>query len=396
MVIEENYQGKLVSVFLIFWLFWFSYNQFNGYTLDSKTIFLIFLTLFAFTIGWAFRKRKKKTIAILNPKRYYKVSWLFRIVVVINIFLSVVSIAFIYHNGFDIRSLVFTSTGLFDSMGITFFINNFIKPLTYATIIISVTVSIEGKNFINYGYLLLFLLSISTLGRFPLYFMIYIYAISRIINKKHQSIVKRKRNFIKILSLILVIGLILYLAWELQISKMEFEGRNLDAFEIIKKYLLNYHIIGFHMLDHFVLSGSNKYVFPTTSLGQIGWYLHLLTKYSGFLPVFPNSYKNLMEIYNSGLFLTELNQPANAFTTCILPFYADGGSVGVFFIFFIIGWFSKSGVRYNIYTANPIFISVAFFMTFSLFMPLISTTFVPTILFILLFNKYLKTKFVLK
>lgn len=394
---KDRYQVKLIAIFLFYWIFWFLYNWYNEYELGIKTVVLIFLTLFAFVLGWLFNRRNKKVV-ILASANFNKVKHFFKIIIIINIILAFVSLISIYHNGFNFRTMVLTSEGLFNSIWITLFLNYIILPATYAAIVIATVTKIEGKKFIRYGYLLLILMSILNIGRFPLYFMIYLFIITKILdnNITSQSVIKRKNAILKFAGLVIIVFLILYIAWEMQISKMKFEGRNLDAYEIIQRFLLNYHIIGFHMLDHFVYSNDINYTFPTTSLGSIGWFLHLTTKYSEVLPVFPNSYMNLMEIYNDGLFLKELDQPANAFTTCILPFYADGGFLGVFGSFFFIGWFSKSGVQYDIYSANPIFISVIFFMTFSLFQPLISSLLWPTVFFIWAFNKYLKTKLVIK
>ncbi|MDD2303648.1 MAG: O-antigen ligase [Prolixibacteraceae bacterium] len=390
-------QAKLITIFLFFWVFWLTYNWYNEYKLGTKTVALIFLTLIAFVFGWLLNRRKSQ-IVILAPSNYYKIIHFFKTIIYINLIVSIASLISIYSRGFNHRDLIFTSAGLFNSVWITLFLNYIIQPLTYAAIIIATITKIEGKKFTRYAYFLLFLMVIQTLGRFPMYYMIYLYVVNKIIDSTISiQLLRKKRNIIfKFLGTLFVISVILYGAWKLQISKMEFEGRGLDASMIIKTYLLNYHVIGFHMLDHFVYSNNINYTFPTTSLGSIGWFLNLITKYSMVLPIFPNSFNELMEIYNNGLFLKTLNMPANAFTTCILPFYADGGFLGVFICFFLIGWFSKSGIQYNIYSANPIFISVVFFMTFSLFMPLISSILWSTVIWIVIINKYLRTKLVIK
>jgi hypothetical protein len=217
----------------------------------------------------------------------------------------------------------------------------------------------------------------------------------------HYNINKILQNgksgaFIEVLKYILISICILYTSWILLESKLIDETSVVvDLIDVLRIYVLNYHIVGYHMLDNFIstsATGTTSYVYPTTSLGFIGWITHLLTKYSTALPTFPNSYMDLMEVYNSGIYLDKLQWAYNAFTTSILPLYADGGIMGVFFGFLIYGIISTRGKNLDCYRLNPMFLLVLFMLTFSLFQPFINSNLPLSMFFIWLINKYLVRK----
>jgi hypothetical protein len=97
----------------------------------------------------------------------------------------------------------------------------------------------------------------------------------------------------------------------------------------------------------------------------------------------------LLKVFNEGIYFDKLNWYYNAFTTNILPMYADGGVAGVFIGFFIYGLISKSGSNLDCFRINPIFLLTIFLMTFSLFQPLTHNTLPLSLAFIWLLEKIL-------
>jgi hypothetical protein len=98
----------------------------------------------------------------------------------------------------------------------------------------------------------------------------------------------------------------------------------------------------------------------------------------------------LMEIYNGGFYIEQLEFPYNAFTTSILPFYADGGLLGVCSFFLLFGFISNFGSRLSITKGNVYFVAILFFLTFGIFTPIISSSMLLVLLFLFLINIFFR------
>ena len=380
---------KLITVYIFFWSFWLLYSYIAGYPIELFTAFVVFVSFSGFLIGLFFSNQKNKK-EIIVPLALGKIKRYLNFMVLINGVLLIGVLHSIYKNGFEHRDLMFTDEGLFGNIFITYLINYFIQPLTLVAVVISISIKDENINYQYYAYTMLGMMSVVSLGRFPIYYMIYFYMVNQLLcNNKSREIGSLAKT-------IIVLSLIFYISWFILSKKLVDTGSDVDnIIDIIRIYVLNYHIIGYHMLDNLVSLNYPEnidFVYPTTSLGFLGWFAHLLTKYSGFLPVFPNSYMDLMEIYNGGFYLDKLQWAYNAFTTSILPLYADGGVFGVFIGFFVYGIIAARGSNFNCYKISPVFILVIFMLTFSLFQPFINSSFPLCLFYLWIFNKFLVRK----
>lgn len=389
LITKNNFQKKIVLFSIIYWLFWLFYNFYNGYEISNTTYFLVLISIFSFFIGWRTKRISTKITNVYNPVK--KLKYLRFFVITYSLLILLISILSILKNGFIThREIIFQPAGIFNSVGLNFLHQTLFRPLTLAAIIIFFCVRKVNVNFIKTAYFLLIIISIYELGRFTIYYLIFFLFIDRIILNKNLTRTKLNNKIKSYFIIFFIVSTSIFI----QLRKITLERGNVDVVEVIQKFGLNYHVVGFHMLDKFVINDiqTDYYSFPSTSLGEFGWYVELLTKYSEVLPVFKTSFRELMEYFNDGIFIEELDFPYNSFTTNILPFYADGGLFGVIFMFFIIGRISKLGKNYSIYRINPIFITTVLLFTFSLFMPLFSIYLIPIIFLISVFNIILRIK----
>jgi oligosaccharide repeat unit polymerase len=355
-----------------------TYDCYQGYYLSYKTYIAVVLSMTAYLIGWAIsKKRLKKTYRTMNSDK--KLEILMQAITIFNMVAMFIAIPSIIENGFTHRQILFADDFLLGNKIYTFIYNYVIQVIILSSIIITFCINDKYKKYKKYGYINLIMISIITLGRFPIYYIIYFMIIDRLNNS----------NKLKLVRSILMIAFIFYIAFYILNIKLMTEGENYNINETINYYLLNYHIIGFHMIDNYINSNNLDYIYPSTSLGIVGWYLHLLTKYSILLPEFPNSFMELMDIINKGFYFPELGKNYNAFSTSIIPFYADGGFIGIFVGFSFYGWLSTRGNLFDLYATNPYFLSVVFMLTFSIFQPFINLALPGCFLFIWVFNKWI-------
>lgn len=382
-------EHKLISLYILFWSFWLVYDILAGYKLGWGAYFVIILSFIGFGVG-RIARFQSNTLVYEVFDGNSKIKFFLRIIIIINLIILYFSIKSMLEIGWSTRDLSFTDAGQFGNIWLTFVSNNVFGPLTLSGVVIAVAASNEEVQYYIYAYVILFIMAASSLGRFPIYYMIYFQTVIIIIRES------KKRVFtLRHFSSVFFIIILTYGAWKfLEIKLLNGSELSLSLVDIVKMFLLNYHLIGFHTLDQVISSDYLTFdsVFPTTSLGIIGWDLHLLTKYSNVLPVFPNSYMILMENFNGGMYYPEFDWSYNAFTTHLLPYYADGGFFGVFMMSVIIGLLSTTGRLRDIYTIDPVFLLVVFLLTFSLFMPFINSTLPATLFFIWLFNRSLNCK----
>jgi len=339
-----------------------------------------------FLIGYFLSRNIKNREIQLKSNPKPKIRKLFYLIFTLNLILSLISIFSIFINGWETRDLVFNDNGIYNSFSVNIIVNFLIYPLTLACIIFFSLVEAQSRKYIGYSYILLFLLSIQTLGRFPIYYLLYFYFLSNFIldfeRKRQLMLFNKARKFLVISSVFI---LIIYF----QLSKISTLGP-VDFSELIEKFFLNYHIVGFHLLDHYIVNESFSYSFPTTTLGNFGWFLHVISKNISIFSEFPNSYMELMEIYNGGFYIKQLEFPYNAFTTSILPFYADGGLWGVGSFFMLFGFISNFGSRLSITKGNVYFVAILFFLTFGIFTPIVSSSMLLVLLFLVLINIFFR------
>lgn len=385
---RRNTERLVVAVYIAFWSIWLVFDHASGYGLGAATTGLVLLSFIAFWMG-RMAPRRDDPISLAPPLVQLRMVRLLRLVVLINGILLAWAIPSILSRGFDHRYLMFTDEGVFGNIALTFLYNYAVQPLNYAAVVLAMVTRPEGRRYDRYAYLVLAMMAGMTLGRFPIYFIIYFYFISFIMDSGLRS--RRLRQVLKVSA---VVAVVLYASWLLLVNKLQEYGTDVDnPSAVLRLYLLNYHVVGYHMLDYFIYAQDSgvvvDYPYPTTSMGVMGWLLHLLSKYSGVLPLFPNSFKDLMEVFNDGIYLPELGSFYNAFTTSILPFYADGGYMGVLLGYGFLGWISTRGRRLQHQMVGPVFAMVCFVLTFSLFQPVVQAELALNLLFLYFCNVYL-------
>ena len=386
---RRRVEARVVAVYVTFWTAWLVFDHASGYGLGPATTTLVLLSFVSF---WAGRMLPGRNTAVSLPLPlplvHQRMTLLLRFVLLANGVLLAAAMPSILSNGFEHRSLMFTDEGVFGHIGLTFLYNYAVQPLNYAAVVLAMVTRREGARYERYAYLILAMMAVMALGRFPIYFIIYFYLVSHLIEARPD-----RPRLGQTLRVGAVVAVVVYASWLLLASKLQEEGVDIDDLStILRLYLLNYHVVGYHMLDYFIYAQDSRvidYTYPTTSMGVIGWLLHLVSKYSGVLPLFPNSFKDVMEMFNEGIFLPELDWAYNAFTTSILPFYADGGYIGVLLGYGLLGWVSTRGRRLQNQFVGPVFLMVCFVLTFSLFQPVVQAELPLNLLFLSFCNQYL-------
>lgn len=378
-----------------FWLFWLGYNYFSGYFLHLGTYFLIIGALVSFSLGWGMTRIKYLSGGIRIPllfvglrhteKRTLK---FLNFVVLLYLVFLIPALKSLLTLGFEHRDAVFEKTGIFGSELITLFVRFVINPLVIVAAIVAVAASNSERSYMRYAYTLTIMLALFSLGRFPIYYLLFFYIVNRLIS---GNAIKSDR-FINLRTLV-VIMVLLFCTVVFSNFKVGSEDRVFALSDLIKIYFIDYHVVGFHMLDYAINVDDSRlldFEFPTTSLGSVGWLLHHFTKYIHVIPLFDNSFIYAMEIFDGGMYFDELNWSYNAFTTGLLPLYLDGGYVGVFGIVFLYGMLSGLPKGLSFFHVNPYFLLVIFLMMFSLFQPITSFYLLSSLVLMFLFITYLR------
>jgi hypothetical protein len=371
-----------------FWLFWLSYNYFSGYFLHFKTYFVIVGSLVSLWLGWSLARVNFRTLRVKAPKfhrtkdTHHKTIIFLRSVSLLFALFLIPALESLLTLGFDHRAAVYQADGIQESKLVSMFVMVVLTPLVLVAMTVAVCASNSGRSYMKYAYALGVMLALYSLGRFPIYYMLYFFIVHKLSMSSRPALIKSINIKVLILILAVLISLVLF-----SNAKSTAEGSEMVIHDLIKIYFLNYHLIGFHYLDWVITSGDPMLLvfdFPSTSLGIVNWFLHLFTKATLLVPVIDNSFMNSQEIFNSGMFFQELGWTYNAFTTGLTPLYLDGGVVGTFLMMSLTGFLAGLPKSVDSFCINPYFLLVIFYMTFSLFQPLLS--FYLVVSFVLMFG----------
>lgn len=358
----------LIITYLVFWSFWLSLNHIMGNLLLLKVEFLVVGSLFFFLMGWLYLEPlsvSKKAIYKSSDLTAQRLSVIAYLAIVLNVFFAYEPLMRIIDYGWAYRVMMYES----DEIDSQFLRGQIIQPLNYA--IITVLVVTPGlKNRLSFVALICLIDAVVTLGRFPMYhFMYFFFVISFINSKLKRTASVINFRFIAALSIFLGVSIWLLLAKLISQDSLVV-GSLLD---IIRLFLVNYHFIGFHMINHLLdLEATGGIEVPNlkVGLGFLDWFIYQLIQTLGVPIVYDNSYMNIKSIFNAGIYLKGLDYQYNAFSSNLMPLYVAGGSLGVVIGHFMIGLMAKLSCRKTGFAVNPYFLSLMFCMTFGIFQPM--------------------------
>lgn len=202
-------------------------------------------------------------------------------------------------------------------------------------------------------------------GRFPLYFLFFFFAVSRLIG------VTRIRVWVYV-----VVGC--GLAFGALLLSLAREGLDIDSgWEVISNLLrigvLNYHVVGFYIFQKISNSatfvgtlGAGSYTF-----GFASYFLALVGRRAGFDVTYAQQGLNIA--LTNEIYIPTLGT-YNAFGTNMLPLYLDAGILGVAAGFYVLGWLVRGGLRRGS-QVEAIDVVALFTMVFGIFQPLIMSAY---------------------
>jgi oligosaccharide repeat unit polymerase len=220
---------------------------------------LIILSLVMFSVGSiTFLGNRKKSLTInkninehdsIKIKLYFYSQTIFTLLLIFMIYRTVGILKNLTPGAF--RGLVYSTDGLYGKYFMLF--AYVVKPNLYATSFISISGVLLGKlpkKFLFISFLNLFLYSISTLGRFPVFVIVITLFLGFFF-----LIDKLKIKFRYIVSILVLILFIV------SMSTFRTSSQTLNPFSIIKNYFVWYFAGPFTAFDYFL---NNYYLFKTS------------------------------------------------------------------------------------------------------------------------------------
>lgn len=357
--------SKLLIMYLVFWLGALLAHTLHGYKLSTLTYEVVLLSLAGVCFGHILSSRYPKKQSMSAKK--LQIDRLLILIICINLFLALWTL-FVYWNvGVQTRDTVFENESLYGSQWVTLFVSLIIEPASYTAIILNTVSRDNSKTVFRNNALILLFMSARTLGRFPLYFLIFLMIYSAITEERTV----KKFNWKKALNISFITVSILLITASLVINKIESQlGMNIPIPETLRLYVVNYHFVGFNILDlRLPEVGKESYYFPSLSAGYLDWFAHLLAKAFNLEGLLPNTFMLFMEKYTSGIYIEQLGHSYNAFSTHLLLIYAESGRLGVLFISAFLGYLGNSQPKYANQIVSPYTVLIYLTLAFSLFMP---------------------------
>lgn len=374
---------KLV-IFLILWYFIpLAYLFFFKKIILPFTILTILIFFFSLIIGMSFFKDQKivsnnKKISLLYIKYFLyaivslQVFTLFRL---------------IYSGNFNIlnhRTLVFSDPDyLFGSSYVFTLYHNFLIPLVLLISIFLISFASLNKKLFNMALIILFFDAIIMLGRFQLFFIIFLVAIYRLVNKKSN------------LKLYLYFFLFLIFSQIIVFFRQFFNDSSLDSsysfitIEYLEKSILSYQYYGYLIFETY--ASKTPLWGNITSLNLLNFPIYIcsivLSKFNIFIN---NPWEGININLSEGIYISSIDEYTNAFSTNFLPIYLDFGILGVLLFGLISGMiFGISGESRLLLLSKYL---LFFLLFFGLYQPLILSLngFVLLILVFLLISKMAK------
>lgn len=227
-----------------------------------------------------------------------------------------------------------------------------------------------------------FLDALIKVGRFPLYFAMFFLLYAHL-SGAHRF--KLRNTFIILIGIISISVFFLFL-------RLSFVGQ-IDyklLILVIEKAIINYHIIGFYILDIFLERSDlvHHSAIPLYTFGYFQYLASLLLRRVGVDIQYQQQDLNLaltepINIEDLGVY--------NAFGTNLLPLYLDGGIILCIIGMYIIGFLLRTGIGNTSRTFSAINLIAVFVMIFGIFQPLINSGlfYIPVLLHysIYLFSK---------
>ena len=358
---------------------------------------LIILSLVMFSVGnITFLGNRKRSITIsknTNPHNSTKTNLYFYSQILLTIILL-----FMIHKTVGMlknltpgsfRGMVYSTKGLYGKYFMLF--AYFVKPSLYASSFIAIAGTLLGKlpkKFLFISFLNLFLYSISTLGRFPVFLIVInlFLGVYFLIDKKKI----KARYIVSILFLILFI---------VSMSTLRTSNQSLNPFSIIKNYFVWYFVGPFTAFDYFLNNYKAGIDFDYTYFrgftAGIDWIIELFTnKLSLPFENINTSFHKITATYRS---LGGSAISHNSHYTMLYTFYRDAGILGIIIYSYIVGMLNS--ILFNQFrrTYSIVYFSLLLLVFFVSIMGLLKWEFryiwtVGSVLIIL----FISQKFVLK
>ncbi|MDA3838911.1 MAG: O-antigen ligase [Candidatus Delongbacteria bacterium] len=298
---------------------------------------LIILSLVMFSVGSiTFLGNRKKSLTInkninehdsIKIKLYFYSQTIFTLLLIFMIYRTVGILKNLTPGAF--RGLVYSTDGLYGKYFMLF--AYVVKPNLYATSFISISGVLLGKlpkKFLFISFLNLFLYSISTLGRFPVFVIVITLFLGFFF-----LIDKLKIKFRYIVSILVLILFIV------SMSTFRTSSQTLNPFSIIKNYFVWYFAGPFTAFDYFLnnykVGVDYDYSYFRGFIAGIDWIVEIFTKKLS-LP-FQNINNSFHEITAPFRSLGGSATNHNSHYTMLYTFYRDAGILGIAIYSYIVG-----------------------------------------------------------
>ncbi|MFM4768964.1 O-antigen polymerase [Aeromonas veronii] len=315
-----------------------------------------------------------------------RIKWILILIFLIGITPLYKATAFIFENGMDgFRSIAFSidpETGestVFGSLRYIFVVNNMIKPVAYAIFFHCIYLFFfenERRNLIL-SFFVVFILSISTFGRFFLYHILMVVLATFLLKISINNWVVGRKEMLKVFLLLsfFLVALVLF-------SFLRDVGNVFQS-------LIDYHVVGISIFSQelseqrSIINGSD---INFTSLGFIERLFVIGVNKFNLQMV---SMVDYVETYLSAFRMVGRNTYYNAFSTWYFTLYLDGGIIYVFaynLIYgFLLSYFERCFRVFKDAYSFMMTISLFFIAFFSVFTSIIQGPFILLPILSLLF-----------
>lgn len=417
-----KYRSTINPILIIsfWWLGWFTVSSLGltvFHTPGPKTLLIIYISVFSFILGafLAPKKQLSQSFVYASNERLIKNWLIFSKILLITapIFLLLLGIILedIIQEGLlnymrkIRRNEEYTNISLF-GYKIENLIQYLLLPLIYAGLISGTVLCLKGRS--NFLLLLstffITVYSLATFGRIHLYAFLFFVAIALAHNKlkhkkQYQTVSRRQDNKERNL---VVVGF-LFILIVLTISVFRRQGI-LDIERLFTRYIIEYHTMGFVLLDQQLIDKtswmSQKLTLGRSILDGLLFYVELFLRLLGFdlesIKFIRADNSSKSERILIGESKSNINIYGQAFYTGLSTLFLDFKWAGVSFFSFVYGYFiSKTYMTWLNFKNLESFILLIFLYYIGLFSifksPIEGPNGLPLLILIYCINK-LKTR----
>lgn len=353
-----------------------------------EVLFIVLVSLLFFIFGGVFSfslKPLNYNFGIFNLSENFVRFCLF-LILLMALQPLVSMIFYVWLNGFEnFRSIAFEisedgTSIVFGSLRYQFVLNNFVKPFLYFLIFLSFYkfFFLKSKNSLFFSIFVLFIFSITTLGRFFVYHIAVLFIISFFLYVLSRGFIVKYKDL-----KVFPIFVILCLVFGLVITLFRDVGGVLES-------LIDYHVLGLGLL-------SLEYENLSSPLHREGFYFTFLGFFERFsVIVFSRfepdiqSYVALNESYLSAFRDVGDGKSFNAFGTFFFTLIHDGGVLFSCFFMLIAGFlsahFENSFNKFKNFSSFFVILFIFFIFFFSVFTSMLHSSYIMMLFYFFIFN----------